>query len=131
MTLSVFFKILKLQEMMDSNRGMRELSKSQLFAIDFNILNLLGSWPGNLINLRFAAILTSSFFLELIPEVFFIYENRNDVLKIFMCLHEFVTVIIYVIKMTIMLIKRKKIMKLVNELKKIWAESIAHKIIEI
>lgn len=131
MTLSVFFKSLKLQEMMDSNRGMRELSKSQLFAIDFNILNLLGSWPGNLINLRFAAILTSSFFLELIPEVFFIYENRNDVLKIFMCLHEFVTVIIYVIKMTIMLIKRKKIMKLVNELKKIWAESIAHKIIEI
>lgn len=131
MTLSVFFKSLKLQEMMDSNRGMRELSKSQLFAIDFNILNLLGSWPGNLINLRFAAILISSFFLELIPEVFFIYENRNDVLKIFMCLHEFVTVIIYVIKMTIMLIKRKKIMKLVNELKKIWAESIAHKIIEI
>lgn len=131
MTLSVFFNSLKLQEMMDSNRCMRELSKSQLFAIDFNILNLLGSWPGNLINLRFAAILTSSFFLELIPEVFFIYENRNDVLKIFMCLHEFVTVIIYVIKMTIMLIKRKKIMKLVNELKKIWAESIAHKIIEI
>ena len=121
MTLSVFFNCLNQLEMM----------KSQLFVIDYKILNLLGNWPGNFINLRNAVIFISSFFLELFPEVYFIYENRNDVLKIFMCLHELVTVIIYIIKMSILLVKRQKIVKLVKELKKIWAESIAPRIIVI
>lgn len=118
MTLSVFLNRLKPQEMM-------KFSKNQLFVIDFKILNFFGNWPGNFLNLRCAVIFLSSFLLELFPEVYFIYENWNDVLKLFMCLHELITVIVYVIKMSILLIKRKKIMKLVNELKEKWAESIA------
>lgn len=123
MTLSVFFNRLKPQEIM-------KISKNQLFVIDFKILNFFGNWPGNFINLRCAVIFISSFLLELFPEVYFVYENWNNVLKIFMCLHEFITVIVYVIKMSILLIKRKKIMKLVDELKEKWAESIAKKFMQ-
>lgn len=95
----------------------------ELFATDFKILDFFGFWPGNLITLRSAAVFISSFVLEFFPELFFIYQFSNDTQRVFMCLHEFMTVIIYLIKMSLLFTKRNKIVKLINELRLKWNES--------
>jgi hypothetical protein len=100
-----------------------KFNSNELFATDFRILNFFGFWPGNLISLRSAIIFISSFAFELFPEIYFLYEYSNDIQRIFTCLHELMTVIIYLIKMSLLFTKRNKIMSLVNELRAKWNES--------
>lgn len=95
----------------------------KLFVIDFQVLSFFGFWPENLISLKSAVLFVSSFAFEFFPEVFFIYEFSNNIQKIFMCLHEITTVIIYFFKMTLLFSKRNKIVKLVDDLRVKWNES--------
>lgn len=100
-----------------------EFKCNELFVTDFRILNFFGFWPGNLISFRSALVFVSSFALELFPEIYFLYAFSDDIQRIFMCLHELTTVIIYLIKMSLLFTKRNKIVKLVNELRIKWSES--------
>lgn len=98
-------------------------TKNKLFVIDYKILNFFGNWPGNLINLR-SGVLFLSGFLLLFTEIYFFCHFIDDVQKIFTCLHEMVTVVIYITKMTILLVKRKKIKALISKITMRWNKSI-------
>ena len=99
-----------------------KFTKNNLFAIDLKILNLIGFWPANLINFRSFFIVISSLALEIVPEFLFILKNLKDVQKVFMCLHEFVSLLVYLIKITILFFHRKKVNALIENLHDEWFE---------
>lgn len=97
-----------------------EFKKSALFAIDEKFLSILGFWPGNVINFRSIFFVISCLSLEIIPEMCFIIKNRHDIQKVFMCLHEFITLIVLLIKIFILVHNRDQMFDLINNLRNEW-----------
>lgn len=93
---------------------------NKLFVIDYKVLALVGFTPENMANFRLLIIVFLNFSLEIIPEFYFILHNINDVRAVFMCLHEFVSFLVFVLKVCIMFCNRHRMVSLVTELKNEW-----------
>lgn len=97
-----------------------KFTKNNLFEIDFKVLDFLGFNPGRMVNWRSFVIFTLSLLLEVFPEFYFIVKNSDDVQAVFMCLHEFVSLLVYVIKVFIFFFNRHSLVSLISDLKKEW-----------
>lgn len=102
--------------------------KNQLFAVDIKILHFIGFWPEQMVNFRSIILFISSCLLEVFPEIFFIIKNRSNIQKVFMCLHELISFMVYVTKVMILFLTRKKITSLIHLIKLEWEKC---KMIEI
>jgi hypothetical protein len=94
--------------------------KNRIFAIDSKVLNLHGFWPESMPNYRTVALFLTSILFIILPEFFFILKHINNVQMIFMCLHEFVSFFVYVIKCFSLLINREKTASLIENLRIEW-----------
>ncbi|KAL7028228.1 hypothetical protein ACKWTF_005766 [Chironomus riparius] len=100
-----------------------DFKKAELFAIDEKFLSMLGFWPGNVINIRSIFFVISCLSLEIIPGLCFIIKNLHDIQKVFMCLHEFISLIVLMIKIFILLLNRDEMFSLISNLKNEWKKS--------
>lgn len=94
--------------------------KNNLFDIDFKVLGAIGFTPEQIFNSRSLSIFLLSLLLEVLPEFYFILHHLDDVQAVFMCLHEFVSLLVYVVKVFIFFAHRHKIISLINDLKEEW-----------
>jgi len=97
-----------------------DFKKAELFAIDEKFLSMLGFWPRNVINFRSLFFVLSCLSLEVIPELCFIIKNLHDIQKVFMCLHEFISLIVLLIKILILVVNRHKMFNLISNLRNEW-----------
>lgn len=97
-----------------------KFTKNNLFEIDFKVLDFVGFNPGRMVNWRSFVIFTLSLLLEVFPECYFIVKHSHDVQAVFMCLHEFVSLLVYVIKVFIFFVSRHSLVSLISDLKKEW-----------
>lgn len=96
---------------------------TNLFEIDGIVLGkYLGYWPdGNkLLNLKSIGIFILCISLEVIPGLGFIVHNINDIARVFMCLHEFVSFLVFVSKIFVYFMNRHNLKDLIDELKSEW-----------
>lgn len=93
---------------------------NKLFAIDYKVLALVGFTPDNMANLRLLIIVLLNLSLEVFPELYFIIHNFEDVRAVFMCLHEFVSLLVFVLKVFVMFRNRHKMVSLITELMSEW-----------
>ena len=99
------------------------MSVTNLFDIDGIVLGKhLGYWPdGNkLLNLKSVAIFVLCICLEVIPGLGFIIHNINDIARVFMCLHEFVSFVVFVLKIFVYFMNRFNLKDLIDQLKSEW-----------
>lgn len=94
--------------------------KNQIFEIDYKVLTLIGFTPERMINLRSFFIFTLSLVLEVFPELYFIINHLDDVQAVFMCLHEFVSLLVYVLKVFVFFSNRHVLAELISDLKSYW-----------
>ena len=97
-----------------------DFKKAELFAVDEKFLSMLGFWPGNVINTRSIFFVISCLSLEIIPELCFIIKNIHDIQKVFMCLHEFISLIVLMIKIFILLLNKDEMFDLISNLRNEW-----------
>lgn len=95
-------------------------TKNKLFDIDFKVLGLIGFTPDLIFNYRSLSIFLLSLVLEVLPEFYFILHHIDDVQAMFMCLHEFVSFLAYVVKVFVFFVNRHKMILLINDLKTEW-----------
>lgn len=94
-----------------------------LFEIDGIVLGkYLGYWPdGNkLLNFKSITLLLLCISLEVIPGLGFIVHNINDIARVFMCLHEFVSFLVLVSKILVYFANRHNLKDLIDELNSEW-----------
>lgn len=96
-------------------------NRNQLFEIDYKVLTLVGFRPDRMINLRSTSIFVLCLLLEVIPEFYFIVKHKHNVQAVFMCLHEFVSLLVFVLKTIIFFINRHKLASLVTGLTTEWS----------
>lgn len=99
------------------------MSVTNLFEIDGIVLGKhLGYWPdGNqLLNLKSIVIFVLCICLEVIPGLGFIIHNINDIARVFMCLHEFVSFLVFVSKIYVYFMNRHNLKELIDQLKSEW-----------
>lgn len=95
--------------------------RNHLFVVDFMVLGkFLKFWPDRIINLKAFAIFALSIVMEVLPEFSFIIKNLNNVQALFMCLHEFISLLVYVLKVLVFFYNRKIIFRLIEDLREEW-----------
>lgn len=95
-------------------------TKNKLLDIDFTVLGAIGFTPEQIFNSRSLSIFLLSLLLEVLPEFYFILHHIDDVQSVFMCLHEFLSLLVYVVKVFIFYANRHKIISLIYDLKEEW-----------
>lgn len=93
---------------------------NKLFVFDYKLLALVGFTPENMANSKLLIIVVLNLLLEVLPELYFIIHNSNDVQAVFMCLHEFVSFLVFVLKVFVMFRNRNKMVSLITALKSEW-----------
>ena len=101
-------------------RFLPKFSQHNLLEVDTKMFGFLGILPDQIGNLKSLSIFIGSWFLETLPGLFFILKHRHDVKAVFMCLHEFVCLLVYAIKFLTFYFRRHDLLKLVNDLRKEW-----------
>lgn len=96
-------------------------SRNNLFGIDYKLLGLMGFQPDRLVNFKSFFIFALSLLLEVLPEFYFIFAHSDDVQAVFMCLHEFVSLLVYVLKVFVFFFNRHNLCALINDLKLEWS----------
>lgn len=106
-----------------------EFKANKLLDTDLKILTFLGFNPEGMINIRSFLIFSLSLVLEIFPEFNFIVKHSDDVQAVFMCLHEFVSLLVFVVKVIVFFLNRNKIVSLISELREEWSrcEFVKHK----
>jgi hypothetical protein len=108
-----------------------KFEKNKLFEIDYKVLALLGFTPERMLNVRSFFIFTLSLLLEVLPEFYFIVRHINDVQAVFMCLHEFFSLLVYVLKVFVFFFHRHNLVSLVGDLKQEWNDCKLHYILDL
>lgn len=103
-----------------------KFEQNKLLKIDYKVLALLGFTPERMVNFRSFFIFTLSLLLEVLPEFYFIVHHIDDVQKVFMCLHEFVSLLVYVLKVFVFFSHRHNLVALVGDLKQEWTNCELH-----
>lgn len=80
----------------------------------------MGFRPNRMVNLRSFSIFALCLLLEVFPELYFIIEQFHDVQAVFMCLHEFVSLLVFVLKMFIFFFNRHRLDSLITDLRNEW-----------
>src|SRR4051812_11940566 len=96
--------------------------RNRLFEIDYKILTLVGFRPDQMVNLRSLSIFVLCLMLEVLPEFYFIIRHKHDVQAVFMCLHEFVSLLVFVLKTVILFFNRHNLASLITDLKTEWSD---------
>lgn len=91
-----------------------------LFEIDYKVLTLVGFTPNNMLNIRSLFIFSLCLLFEVFPEFYFIISHVDDVQAVFMCLHEFVSLLVFVLKVFVFFINRHNLVSLIEDLNKEW-----------
>lgn len=97
-----------------------EFTKNKIFVIDYKVLSFIGFTPEKMVNFRSFFIIFLSLVLEVFPELYFIINHSDDVQAVFMCLHEFVSLLVYVMKVFVFFFNRHTLTELISDLKRDW-----------
>lgn len=96
-------------------------NRNQIFEIDYKVLTLVGFRPDKMVNLRSMSIFILCLLLEVLPEFYFIVKHKHDVQAVFMCLHEFVSLLVFVLKTFVFFFNRHNLAKLITGLTTEWS----------
>jgi hypothetical protein len=77
-----------------------------------------------MINWKSFVIIFLNLFFEIVPEYYFFYHHRSSIAKVFACLHEVVSLTIYLIKAIMIFLSRKNFNLLIEGLKEEWIKSM-------
>lgn len=97
-----------------------DFTANKIFEIDYKVLSFIGFTPEKMINWRSFFIFSLSLVLEVLPELYFIIHHSKDVQAVFMCLHEFVSLLVYVLKVFVFFFNRQTLVELIEDLKENW-----------
>lgn len=97
-----------------------KFTKNQLFEIDYKVLTLIGFTPDRMLNFRSFFIFSLCLLLEVFPEFYFIIAHSDDVQAVFMCLHEFFSLLVFVLKVFVFFFNRHNLVSLITDLNEEW-----------
>ena len=108
-----------------------KLNKNNILPImepNKNFLIRFGYWPGgqpqtNKELIRCIFFLCVNFVFVMLPEIYFVHENINDMVETSQCISEMLSIFLSFFKMLLVLYYREKIRLLVNEMQESWRES--------
>lgn len=117
----VFYSALEVRNMERKLKNFfPKFTKNKIFEIDYKVLSVIGFTPERMLNLRSFFIFFLSLVIEVFPELYFIMHHSNDVKAVFMCLHEFVSLLVHVLKVFVFFFNRQTLVELIEDLKESW-----------